>query len=205
MDRETGEFAKSGSVHPIDYQGMHLSSRGPLTVPRPPQGWPMLLQAGQSGRGQQFAARWADLVFTSTHSLEAAAPHYADLREQFAAAGRPADSVGILPAVLPIVGETEEVAKAKEAYFESLFEPEEQLVTLSEQANFDFAKLPYDEPLTDEGRGCDGFAIQSTDVPGSFEDFGRLVMPELRRRGLVADHASDGTTLRERLGGQPRG
>jgi len=150
MDRETGEFAKPGSVHPIDYQGEHLSSRGPLTVPRPPQGWPMLLQAGQSGRGQQFAARWADMVFTSTHSLEAAVPYYARMREQFAAEGRPEDSVRILPAVLPIVGETEDVAKAKEAYFESLFEPEEQLVTLSEQANFDFSELPYDEPLTDE-------------------------------------------------------
>jgi len=56
-----------------------------------------------------------------------------------------------------------------------------------------------------QGRGCDGFAIQATDVPGSFEDFGRLVMPELRRRGLVVNHPAEGATLRERLCGQHRG
>lgn len=265
MDRTTGQFAKPGSVHTIDYEGEFLSSRGPLTVPRPPQGWPTLLQAGQSGRGQQFASTWADIVFTSQHNLETAAKYYAGMQEQFDGAGRPAGRVKILPAVLPIVGETAEIAQAKEAYFDSLFEPGEQLVTLSEQANFDFGKLPMDEPLTDEllesftgtkgslqgyvkgarlkfgddatlrdviesrrkqggarfvgtpaevadgleewfqGFGCDGFAIMSTDMPASFEDFGRLVMPELRRRGLIPENPSDAGTVRERLGLQSRG
>lgn len=265
MDRESGVFAKEGSVQPINFEGEYLSSKGPLTVPRGPQGWPTLLQAGQSGRGQQFASQWADIVFTSQHDLATAATYYAGMQEQFAQSGRPAGTVRILPAVLPIVGETEDVAKAKDAYFTSLFEPEEQLVTLSEQANFDFSKLPMDEPLTDElldsftgtagslqgyvkgarkmfgegatlrnvvdsrrkqggarfvgdpvqvadkleewfqGRGCDGFAIMSTDVPGSFEDFGRLVMPELRRRGLIAKNPETQGTLRERLGLQDRG
>lgn len=265
MDRVTGRFAKPGSVHRIDYEGEFLSSRGPLTVPRPPQGWPTLLQAGQSGRGQLFAAHWADIVFTSQHSLETAAKYYEGMQSQFSADSRPSGTVKILPAVLPIVGETEDIAKAKEAYFDSLFEPGEQLVTLSEQANFDFAKLPMDEPLTDElldsftgtkgslqgyvkgarikfgenatlndviesrrkqggarfvgdpvqvadgleewfqGYGCDGFAVMSTDMPGSFEDFGRLVLPELRRRGLVAQDPARQGTLRERLGLQQRG
>lgn len=265
MDRETGRFAKPGSVRRIDYEGEFLSSQGPLTVPRPPQGWPTLLQAGQSGRGQQFASNWADVVFTSQHNLDTASTYYAGMQEQFVASGRPAGTVKILPAVLPIVGETEDIAKAKEAYFDSLFEPGEQLVTLSEQANFDFGKLPMDEPLTDEllesftgtkgslqgyvkgarikfgedatlrdviesrrkqggarfvgspqqvadgleewfqGRGCDGFAIMSTDMPGSFEDFGRLVMPELRRRGLIAKDPAREGTLREQLGLQNRG
>jgi FMN-dependent oxidoreductase (nitrilotriacetate monooxygenase family) len=264
MDRATGRFAKPGSVHRIDFEGEFLSSRGPLTVPRPPQGWPTLLQAGQSGRGQQFAARWADVVFTSQHNLDTAAAYYARMQEQFRADSRPDGTVKILPAVLPIVGETQDIAKAKEAYFDSLFEPGEQLVTLSEQANFDFAKLPMDEPLTDElldtftgtkgslqgyvkgarikfgenatlndviesrrkqggarfvgdpmqvadgleqwfqGHGCDGFAIMATDMPGSFEDFGRLVIPELRRRGLVAEDPARQGTLRERLGLQQR-
>jgi FMN-dependent oxidoreductase (nitrilotriacetate monooxygenase family) len=264
MDRESGRFAREGSVHRIDYEGEFLSSRGPLTVPRPPQGWPTLLQAGQSSRGQQFASRWSDIVFTSQHNLDTAAAYYAGMQEHLAENSRPAGSVKILPAVLPIVGETEDVAKAKEAYFDSLFEPGEQLVTLSEQANFDFGKLPMDEPLTDEllesftgtkgslqgyvkgarikfgedatlrdviesrrkqggarfvgdpmqvadgleewfqGHGCDGFAIMSTDMPGSFEDFGRLVMPELRRRGLVARDSATQGTLRERLGLQDR-
>lgn len=265
MDRETGRFAKPGSVHPISHKGEHLSSEGPLTVPRPPQGWPTLLQAGQSGRGKRFASEWADIIFTSQFSAKTAAAYYADMQQELAAAGRPAGSVRILPAVLPIVGETTEIAKEKEAYFTSLFEPQEQLVTLSEQANFDFSKLPMDEPLTDElldsftgtkgslqgyvkgariqfgedatlrdviesrrkqgsarfvgnaaevadgleewfqSYGCDGFAIMSTDTPGSFEDFGRMVMPELRRRGLVPENPATQGTLRERLALQQRG
>lgn len=265
MDRSTGQFAKPNSVHTIDVEGEFLSSRGPLTVPRPPQGWPTLLQAGQSGRGQQFAAHWADIVFTSQHNLTTAAAYYAGMQEQFAADGRPAGVARILPAVLPIVGETTEIATAKEAYFDSLFEPGEQLVTLSEQANFDFSRLPMDEPLTDDllesftgtkgslqgyvkgarlkfgddatlrdviesrrkqggarfvgspeqvadgleewfqGRGCDGFAVMATDMPGSFEDFGRLVMPELRRRGLIPENPATQGTLRERLQLQSRG
>lgn len=265
MDRETGQFAKPGSVHRIDFEGEYLSSRGPLTVPRPPQGWPTLIQAGQSGRGQEFASKWADVVFTSQHNLDTASAYYAGMQEQFRATGRPEGTVKVLPAVLPIIGETEEIAKAKERYFDSLFEPGEQLVTLSEQANFDFAKLPMNEPLTDDllesftgtkgslqgyvkgarikfgedatladviesrrkqggarfvgdpvqvadgleewfqGYGCDGFAIMATDMPGSFEDFGRLVMPELRRRGLVAQDPEKQGTLRQRLGLQTRG
>jgi len=45
---------------------------------------------------------------------------------------------------------------------------------------------------------CDGFAIVPNDTPGSFEDFVRLVVPILRRRGLMADPDANGT-LRDRL------
>src|ERR1700726_2060982 len=49
------------------------------------------------------------------------------------------------------------------------------------------------------GRGCDGFVIAATYVPGSYADFVRYVVPELQRRGLFhKDYA--GKTLRENLG-----
>ena len=48
-------------------------------------------------------------------------------------------------------------------------------------------------------RGCDGFVVAATHVPGAYEDFVRHVVPELQRRGLFhKDYA--GTTLRENLG-----
>lgn len=264
FDRESGIFADPEQVHEIDYTGKFLSSRGPLTVPQSPQGWPTLLQAGQSDRGRDFAAKWADLVFTSTHDSATAITQYKDQKERLVAAGRPASSMKIMPAILTIVGETEEIAREKEAYFDSLFEPEEQLVFLSEQANFDFSKLPMDEPLTDDllesvsgtrgsvegyirgarkkfgedatlrqliaarskqgdarfvgtpeqvadkleewflNEACDGFAIMPADVPGTWEDFVRLVMPELRRRGRVPEDISDGGNFRKRLGLEDR-
>jgi len=64
LDRETPLFADPDKVHELDYEGAWFSVRGPLTVPRCPQGRPVLLQAGSSGRGREFAARWAELIFT---------------------------------------------------------------------------------------------------------------------------------------------
>ena len=49
------------------------------------------------------------------------------------------------------------------------------------------------------GRACDGFVVAATHLPGGYEDFVRLVVPELQRRGL---HQKDykGPTLRDNLG-----
>lgn len=260
LDRTTGRFADPAKVNRIEYTGEFLSARGPLTVPRPPQGWPTLLQAGQSGRGRQFAGRWADLIFTTAHSLEAAQGHYADQRRVTGEQGRAEDAAKILPAVMVIVGETEEIAQQKNDFFNALSDPVEQLIFLAEQANFDFAQIPMDETFDDawlekftgtrgaveafvrsgrakfgeratlreivkarsmtagnrfvgtptqiadileewfDGYGADGFALMPSDTPGSFEDFTRLVMPELRRRGRVAAAPDAQGTLRERLG-----
>ena len=87
MDKETGEFADPAKVHEINHKGEWFSVRGPLTVPRTPQGRPVILQAGSSGRGREFAAAWADMVFTGDPGLEVARQHYREQKEQIAAAG----------------------------------------------------------------------------------------------------------------------
>ena len=46
---------------------------------------------------------------------------------------------------------------------------------------------------------CDGFVIGPTHIPGAFEDFVDLIVPELQRRGLFREEYS-GTTLRHHLG-----
>ncbi len=68
--------------------GSGSAVRGPLTVPRSPQGRPVLLQAGSSGRGRDFAARWAELIFTGDPDIEIARAHYKDQKERIAAGGR---------------------------------------------------------------------------------------------------------------------
>jgi hypothetical protein len=47
--------------------------------------------------------------------------------------------------------------------------------------------------------GADGFNIMASDYPEGFADFCQLVVPELRRRGLVHT-AYRGTTLRDHMG-----
>ena len=70
MDKASGVFADPDKVRRIEHAGQWFKSRGPFTVPRSPQGEPVLIQAGQSGRGRTFAAKWGDLVFAIYPNLQ---------------------------------------------------------------------------------------------------------------------------------------
>jgi FMN-dependent oxidoreductase (nitrilotriacetate monooxygenase family) len=259
VDKSTGLFAQPEKVHRLDYRGRFFRSRGPFTVPRSAQGHPVIIQAGQSGRGRCFAARWAELVFVANHEIDRARLDYATLKQEVAAQGRDPALVKVTMAAYPIVGETRDEAEDKLALAERLALDIDRLSLLSEVLNFDFATKGLDEPFTDEelagisgiqamrdrvvrrsgkknptvrdfieisARGtihdhpvfcgspkevadqmeawfaseaCDGFVIAASHVPGAYEDFVRLVVPELQRREL---HQRDysGRTLRENLG-----
>ena len=151
LDRASGTFADPDKVHELDYKGEWFSSRGPLTVPRSPQGRPVLLQAGSSGRGRDFAARWAELIFTGDPGLEVARTHYQEQKEAIAAAGRDPQAVKMLPMVYTVVGESHAHAEEREDLFlHSLVDPQASLCLLSELMNYDFSGLPLDAPITDE-------------------------------------------------------
>ena len=257
LDKQSGRFADPDKVRRLDYKGKYFKSKGPLPVPRSPQGHPVLLQAGQSGRGMAFAARWAELVFAGYPNLEGGQKQYAALRAAAEKAGRDPDSIKVAPAVNVIVAESADQAAEKRAYIDSLAKPADSLALLCEVLNVDFSKRDYDAPFSDaelagiswasfrdrviarsgkknptvrdfvevSGRGttrempmfigtakqvadgmeewfgsaCDGFVVSATYVPGTYEDFVRLVVPELQRRGL---HRKEypGTTLRDTLG-----
>ncbi|KGC35275.1 FMN-dependent oxidoreductase, nitrilotriacetate monooxygenase family protein [Burkholderia pseudomallei] len=96
-DAASGVFADPAQVRRIDHHGRHFDIAGPLNVPRSPQGRPLLVQAGASEAGLELAARHADMVFTSQHSLEGAQRFYADLKSRVHAKGRDPDQFGILP------------------------------------------------------------------------------------------------------------
>jgi alkanesulfonate monooxygenase SsuD/methylene tetrahydromethanopterin reductase-like flavin-dependent oxidoreductase (luciferase family) len=88
-----------------------------LTVPRTPQGRPVIIQAGSSGRGREFASPWADLIFTGDPGIEVARTHYADQKERIGAAGRDPASVKLCPMAYAVVGESEAHAKDREQVF----------------------------------------------------------------------------------------
>jgi FMN-dependent oxidoreductase (nitrilotriacetate monooxygenase family) len=259
QDRESGIFADASKVRRLDHKGKWFKSRGPFTVPRTPQGRPVLIQAGQSGRGKSFAARWGDLVFVIYPNMEVAKRGYRDFKDQVAASGRDPATVRICPAVYCIVGETEAAAQEKRALIDNLAKPVDGLSLLSEALNYDFASKGLDDAFTDdelagikglqalrdrvvassgkrnptlrdfveitgrgtirefpvfcgtpkrvademqawlEGGACDGFVLAATHMPGTYEEFVRLVVPELQRRGVFRKKFT-GTTLRENLG-----
>ena len=151
LDRASGYFADPDKVHELNYEGKWFSARGPLTVPRSPQGRPVLLQAGSSGRGRDFAARWAELIFTGDPDMAIAQAHYKDQKESIAAAGRDPSSVKMLPMVYTVVGESRAHAEEREELFlHSLVDPQASLTLLSELMNYDFSGLELSAPITDE-------------------------------------------------------
>jgi FMN-dependent oxidoreductase (nitrilotriacetate monooxygenase family) len=151
LDREEGIFADPDRVHELGHEGEWFSVRGPLTVPRSPQGRPVLLQAGSSGRGRDFAARWAELIFTGDPGIDVARSHYADQKEKIGELGRDPASVRMLPMAYTVVGESQAHAEEREQLFlNDLVHPMASLTLLSELMNHDFSGMQLDDPITDE-------------------------------------------------------
>jgi FMN-dependent oxidoreductase (nitrilotriacetate monooxygenase family) len=151
LDRSTGVFADPAKVHELNHDGEWFRVRGPLTVPRSPQGRPVLLQAGSSGRGRDFAARWAELIFTGDPNVDVARSHYKDQKERIAERGRDPAQVKMLPMAYTVIGESRAHAEEREQLFlKELVDPQASLALLSELMNHDFSGLGLDAPITDE-------------------------------------------------------
>src|SRR5262249_33189145 len=132
-DWAAGQYADPAKVHDLCHAGQYFSARGPLTVPRTPQGRPVIIQAGSSGRGREFASRWAELIFTGDPGLEVARSHYTDQKDRISDAGRDPATVRICPMAYAVVGESEAHAKEREALFlNDLVHPMASLTLLSE-------------------------------------------------------------------------
>jgi FMN-dependent oxidoreductase (nitrilotriacetate monooxygenase family) len=86
-DRATGRYADPARLHKISHRGRNFAVAGPLNVERPPQGYPLLVQAGSSEDGKDFAARHAEAIFTAHQTYEGASDSMATSRS---APARPA-------------------------------------------------------------------------------------------------------------------
>jgi FMN-dependent oxidoreductase (nitrilotriacetate monooxygenase family) len=249
MDRATGQFADASKVRYADYAGKYVRTRGPLAMPRSPQGRPVFLQAGASPRGRDFAARWAEMIFCTPHTKADAKAFYDDIKQRVEAHGRPPGDCRVLPSFGVALGETDSIAQEKAAYLDSLSDPElvvaanshllgvdlsahrtdtevraaqgnqgiqgshDRVLQVAEAEGISFTEAAgrqrkllvgsaatvadqLEDWFTDYA--CDGFIIWPTVFPSMFEEFTRLVVPELQRRGLFRmDYR--GRTLRENL------
>lgn len=148
-DPVSGIFFDPDRLHVLDHKGEHLSVRGPLNIARPVQGWPVIVQAGASEAGRQFAAETAEVVFGSSRTIEEARDFYKDVKARVIAAGRLASQCKILPGALVIVGHTSEAAREKKALLDSLVHPESGIPNLSIRLGIDVSTFDLDAPLPD--------------------------------------------------------
>ena len=253
LDKENGLFADPDKVHYVDYDGRWIKTRGPLPTPRSPQGRPVLMQAGSSDRGRDFAARWAEAIFTDQRSLAALKTFYDDVKCRMVRAGRRPQDCAILAASTFVIGETKSIARERADYLKSLVKPELWAARVSGSLGADVSKIGNEKELADhqgtqgirgaedrirqamsekglsladavkdarndeivgtpaqiadhlqhifESGACDGFVVAPTYFPGMIEQFCRMVVPELQRRGIFRKEYA-GTTLRENLLGK---
>ncbi|MFW0787674.1 LLM class flavin-dependent oxidoreductase [Gordonia sp. CPCC 206044] len=146
-DKISGVFGRPDQVEAIDHRGTHFTVQGPLGVPRPPQGYPVIIQAGASPAGRDFAARWADVIFCSHESLDSAVDFYRDIKARVAARGRDPQQVRVLPAATTVVGADHAEAVAKHAAFADLVTPEAGLSRMAYHVNVDLTRYDLDGPL----------------------------------------------------------
>lgn len=142
LDRANGIYADPDKVHYLNHQGKWFQSRGPLNIPRSPQGRPVVIQAGSSGRGKAFAARWSEVIFALQPNLERMRSFTAEVRAALAAADRPANAARVLMSIMPFVGESRAEAEDKRDLHDSLVDPLVGLSTLGAHTNADFSDLP---------------------------------------------------------------
>ncbi len=256
-DAESGIYFDRDKMHVLDHKGQNYQVKGPLNVPRPPQGWPVIVQAGASDDGIGLAARYAEAIFSPHLNIEEAKPYYDKLKSQMMKHGRDPAHCKVLPGLSVFVAETEEEARRDYEFTQSLIHPVVAREILSTMlGEMDLTKFPIDQPLPADlppsngskghydsiiamarrenlsilelgkrvagARGknvfvgnpkqvadymeewfvkgaCDGFNVMPPYIPGSLDDFCRLVVPELQKRGLFRTEY-EGSTLRENLG-----
>ncbi|MBD7968360.1 LLM class flavin-dependent oxidoreductase [Paenibacillus gallinarum] len=146
-NKEEAKFADRTKIHRTDHEGKWFSVQGPLNVARPPQGHPVIIQAGASEPGKELAARTAEVIFTAWQTLEEAQTFYSDVKGRLSRYGRRPSDLKIMPGVFPIIGRTEEEAQEKKARFEELIPVEAGVALLSGLISFDLSPYPVDGPL----------------------------------------------------------
>jgi len=149
-DRQQGLFFDPDRLHRLDHQGEFFQVRGPLTISRAPQGYPVIVQAGSSADGQTLAARHAEVIFTAQRNLAEAQTFYREVKSQLTDWGRSPDSLKIMPGIFPVVGESAAHAREKFEQLQELVSPEIGWAVLARHlGGFDLSEYSPDDPVPD--------------------------------------------------------
>lgn len=148
INRETGQFLDASKIHPIHHNGKFYQVKGPINIPRPPQGHPVIVTASASEDGRAFAAKHADILFTIAPSTIAEAKlEYDVMKQKVAGYGRDPKQFAIMPGIVPFVGKTKQEAQEKFEHFQDLILPELGIGWLSRYVEHDLSQYAPDDYL----------------------------------------------------------
>ncbi len=149
IDKKSGAFFEPSRLRVLNHEGKYFKVRGPLSLPRSPQGNPVLVQAGSSEDGKNLASKYAEVIFTIQRDLESARAFTRDIKERAISFGRNPAHALVMPGVLPIVGRTRQEAQDKYELLQSFIHTEAGLLQLSRSMGVDLTGADVDKPLPD--------------------------------------------------------
>ena len=146
-DHASGRYFDPAKFHVLQHRGKHFRVHGALNIARPPQGYPVTIQAGASDIGRDFAAEVAEVVFGTATDLAEAVAFYADVKGRLAKFGRRPSELKILAGLSVVVAPTRAEAQDKHAAMRALMHPTVGRFFLSNDLEVDLSELPLDEPI----------------------------------------------------------
>jgi FMN-dependent oxidoreductase (nitrilotriacetate monooxygenase family) len=150
QDRASGLYFDPAKQHPIHHKGAFFQVDGALNIARPPQGHPVIIQAGASDVGQDLAARTAEVVFSTATDVEGARKFYASLKGRMARYSREPDELKVLAGMPIVVGRTDEEAEARYQALQDMVHPDVGRFRLGMDLEIDLSDLPLDEPIPED-------------------------------------------------------
>jgi FMN-dependent oxidoreductase (nitrilotriacetate monooxygenase family) len=145
-DKASGIFFDPAKMRLLDHKGAYFGVRGPLNIPRTPQGHPVIVQAGASEQGLELAAATADVVFAASATLQAAQKYYAAVKGKMAKYGRPQEHLNVMPGIMAVLGRTGQEAQDKYGALQDLIDPKVGLAQLAASLG-DLSAYPLDGPV----------------------------------------------------------
>lgn len=146
-DADAGVFADPTKIRPIDHVGKHFSVKGPLNLPRTPQGRPVIVQAGASDGGKALGARYAEAIFCALTTLQDGIAFYREMKERARGFGRDPNQLKIMPGLYTVLGGTEEEAQARADALDAYQGPDGQLAQLAGRLGLSTKELDLDAEL----------------------------------------------------------
>ncbi|MEV7671577.1 NtaA/DmoA family FMN-dependent monooxygenase [Streptomyces sp. NPDC088752] len=154
-------WTPEGTPEPFAHNGPQFRIDGEFTVPRSPQGHPVVIQAGDSPEGREFAASGADVVFTRHSTPEAGREFYADVKGRLARHGRRPGDLKIMPGVTYVLGDTDADAREKaDEIRRQQVSPQNAILALEQVWGRDLSGYDPDGPLPDVDPDPDSALVQ---------------------------------------------
>lgn len=149
MDEASGEFIDPSKVKAVHFEGKYYKSRGPLNVPRSPQGRPLFIAPGGSPRGRKFSGRNAEVVLAGGQSIPEMKEYVDQVRQHAVDYGRDPSKVKLMFATTPVITKTKQEADDYRANYKGMMakRAEHSLAAMSFLSGIDFSKIDMDQPL----------------------------------------------------------